>query len=346
MRQINQNLFHQGKFLVLLVLTVATLSQCTIQKRVHQKGWYVSFRKPIHASTNTAKTKQTRELAAVDSIQAIAPDSPELVRQTSVPLLFQDSIVEPQVEILPVAESVDLMLPIVTDTLKKGRQNKQHADPEKEPNLKRQKTVKIIVIAVFILLLLAVLIPGFISFSATASASKMLYFSVVILLMLLVLILAFIAAETSKINKTKKARESADKAEKAKQIKREPTQEELQKLKRMQKKRAIALSVFFTVAAAMILFFTFPIVEIPFFIFCCVLLLGLLLAVWSYTWRKPKLIEVTVSEEPEEEPEVIVAPEKPALTEKERRRKKLKGIIFFSIFGLGVAIIGFLISSN
>jgi len=343
MRQINQNLFHQGKFLVLLVLTVATLSQCTIQKRVHQKGWYVSFRKPMHTSTNTAKIKQTRELVAVDSIQAIAPDSPDLVRQTSVPLLFQDSIVEPQVEILPVAESVDLMLPIVTDTLKKGRQNKQQADPEKEPNLKRQKTIKTIVILFFVLLLLAILIVSFISISAAVTAGELIGYSVAVLLMLIILLLAVIANETNKAKAAKKERKAL---EKTKKIKREPTQEELQQLKGMQKKRAIALSVFFTVAVAMILFFTFPFVEIPFFIFCCVLLLGLLLAVWSYTWRKPKLIEVTVSEEPEEEPEVIAAPEKPALMEKERRRKNLKGMIFFSIFGLGVAIIGFLISSN
>ena len=345
MRQINQNLFLRGKFLVLLVLTVATLSQCTIQKRVHQKGWYVSFRKPIHASINTTKTKQTLELAAVDSIQAIAPHSPDLVSQTSVPLLFQDSIVEPQVEMLLVAESVDQMLPIVTDTLKKGRQNKQYTDPEKEPNLKLQKTVKTIVILFFVLLLLAILIVGFISISATVSAGELIGYSVALLLMLLILLLAVIGNETNKAKKAKKERKAL---EKTKKINREPTQEELQQQKRMQKKRAIALTIFFTLVVALILSYALPQIQLSFVVFCSLMLLGFLLAVWSYTWRKPKPIEITVSEEPEEpeEPVVIVAPEKPVLTEKERRRKNLKGIIFFSIFGIAVAIIGFLISSN
>ena len=311
-------------------------SQCTIQKRVHQKGWYVSFRKPIHASTNTAKSKQTRELVGVDSIQAIAPDSPDLVRQTSVPSLFQDSIVEPQVEMLPVGEPLDQMLPIVTDTLKKGSQHKQPIDPEKEPNLKRQQAVKTIVILVFVLLMLTILIVAFISVSTTGTILEL--FGFVFGLFLIVLLLLIIA-----ISGLKRKENQAERAEqKSTEIRRKPTEEELVQLKKEKKKQAILLTVLISILTGFLVLFIFPIADITFLIFCLILYPLLLVVVWSFAWRKQEPVEITVTEEPE----VIVAPEKPVLTEKEKRRKNLKGIIFFSIFGIAAVIIGFLISSD
>ncbi len=325
----NRLLINHSKLLVGLLVIVSMFSQCAIQKRVHQKGWYVSFRKPIHASANSIKTKQTLELAVVDSVHTIASDSPELVRQTTVPLLFQDSIVESQVEVLPVAESLGQISSVVADTLKKGSQHKQRSKAEKEPNLKRQKTIKTIVISVYVLLMLTMLIAGFISLTATGTVLQMLGFTAGLFFLVLLLLILAISEPKRKKNNAKRIAEK--KGKKTREIKRKPTEEELVQLKKERRKHAILLTIVITVFVGLILFFTLPTAELPFLIFSFFMYTLLLIAVWSFAWRKSKPIEITVIEE-SEEPEVIVAPDKPKLSDEELRKKKLKKAIFGYVF--------------
>jgi len=330
------------KFLVGLLLIVAFFSQCTIQKRVHQKGWYVSFRQPIRSLTTDSKTQQKSELVEVDSIHTTSPASPELVRQTSVPLLFQDSIAEPYIEMIPLAESHQRMLLVVSDTVKRGGQHQQQSEPEKESKGKKHQVIKTIVIAAFVLLMLTIFIAGAISITATATAIEIFGYAFFSFLMLLLIFFIAVSESKRKEQQAKREAEAAEKKEqKNKEIKRAPTQEELLELQLGQKRRAIVLTVFLSVLLGITLLIVFPIfpyVEISFLIFVCVMYVLLLIATWSFKWRKAKPIEISVVVESE----VIPEPDKPVLSENELRKKKRKKSIVGVVFLVAVLTIGLL----
>lgn len=55
--------------IVLVVFALSMLTQCTVQKRLYRKGYYVSFHKTPKSSVEPKETKRLADVPVSDTIQ-------------------------------------------------------------------------------------------------------------------------------------------------------------------------------------------------------------------------------------------------------------------------------------
>jgi len=321
-----------------LVALVLLFSQCTIQKRVYQKGWYID----VHHRTKSIDTPTIEKQIAFQSVHDSLPTN-TTIYETASPIAQQSIAVNVLDTLMDVEEEQALGVtnnPISIE--KESRLLKHHMkdeEPEKK-NSQQQVRRNAGIITVVFLLLLALLIYIIV---ITAVLSDPLFFLAILGVVLLLVAYAIALIVNVGITTTKE--KQAEPSEKPKEKRVLLSEEESLESKITMKRRAIIFSVFLSLVFFLGALFLGPIGE-----FTALLLLGLFclfiaLIVWTKVWSKKPLYkkesieEVNAPENTDEKVNVDLTNSDANLDKK--RSAKIKATIFFGV--LIAAVTTFLI---
>lgn len=322
---------HKSFVIAFLIVCLVSLTQCTVQKRVYRKGWYVSFKKEWR---NPEKDKTEKKLLtswgkdtnASASLSEIPPMESSLNAITVVDSLPKpDSIVfHPHLQ--------EIEYPGVTleneDTIQPPTSNSEQLFEKKSRASSRPAWVRKVVIVLFwmaVILLLALLLS-----STSVDLASSVVFSAI---MLVVLLLTFIITIVF-YNRRDKPKKNLSQPE---QKKRLMTPEEQVIRKKERKRTAIVLTVLLGIVY---LFLILMATSIGSFLF--LIPLGIMVAVFIFiAWFE------FLRHRPFELTNNVVVPEKQyrQKTEEEKQselkkhnRKSLASIVFFTMILLVVLL--------
>ena len=146
----NRLLINHTKLFVGLLVIVSVFSQCTIQKRVHQKGWYIDFHSRWKSHDVQKSEVQTDSLVVYDQIIPIHQDykTPSLMMEQEE-ISTIDSVDLPKPEQLVIQNtltSVELEDQFIHDEMKED-------DPEKEEVRRKSDKRSLLTTIIFLILL-------------------------------------------------------------------------------------------------------------------------------------------------------------------------------------------------
>lgn len=225
---------HKSSFIVLLGLCLLMLAQCTIQKRVYRKGWYISFKKewrnPDKEQAQQVATdhqeKDAADLTAVADFSPAERPQPEPAADDSSPnsTKVADDIETPLRSASPVLENEDTIIGSTPDSGERAL-----ASP-KTPH--RPLWVKKLIIFLFFVGIMAMAAAYFLTAPVEITASFV--FAVALLFTVLIVFLISLA-----IVVTSNHKKPALKQEKKKRL---MTPEEQAEKKKERKREAIILT--------------------------------------------------------------------------------------------------------
>jgi Na+-transporting methylmalonyl-CoA/oxaloacetate decarboxylase gamma subunit len=220
---------HKSSFIVLLGLCLLMLAQCTIQKRVYRKGWYISFKKEwrnpgkeqAQEVTTDHQEKAATDLTSVADFSPAESPQPETAADDSSPnsTAVADDIETPLRSASPVLENEDTIISSTPDSGERALASPKTAH--------RPLWVKQLVIFLFLAGIMAMIVTYFLTVPAEITASFVFAVALIFIVLIVFLISLAIAAAskhkkpTRKPEKKQRLMTPEEQAEKKKERKRE-----------------------------------------------------------------------------------------------------------------------------
>jgi len=322
---------HKSCVIALVIMCLVALAQCTVQKRVYRKGWYVSFKKEWR---NLEKEKTEKKLIAswgkdTNTFVSLAEIPP--IESSLQAIIVTDSLPKPD-SIVFQPHLPEIVYPGVTleneDTIQPTTNNSEQLFEKKSKASSRPAWARKVVVVLFwmaVILLLALLLS-----STSVDLASSVVFSAI---MLMVLLLAFIITIVF-YNRRDKPKKTLPQPEKKKRL---MTPEEQVIRKKERKRIAIVLTVFLGIVFLLLILMATSFGSFLFLIPSGIIVAVFIFIAW-FEFMRHRPFEITND---------VVVPEKQyrQKTEEEKqaelkkhKRKSLALIVFFTMILLIVLL--------
>ena len=280
---------------ITLLFVVITFTQCTVQKRLYRKGYYISFHKTPKSSGETKEEKQLADFPVTDTIQTADVEVSEPLESVAeLPVTTSESSNQSEQEQV-VSWSVKSLLEQAKETppsLVKQVLSYSKKDLEPEPVERKQLRDTQIIIVVGMILLFAIGI-GLVFLAIATGNPVPAVIGVVISLASLVGLFIGLAVEDSIANDGKRTSEKKVQKEKEQKL----SEEEWWELKEKQYRKAVRTTILLVVLFFGISLFAVAIGEpMPLIAITGAMFLIFLAFVWSTYKQKRKDDPVTETE--------------------------------------------------
>lgn len=322
---------HKSFVIAFLIVCLVSLAQCTVQKRVYRKGWYVSFKEEWR---NPEKDKTEKKLIAswgkdTNTFASLAEIPP--MESTLQAIIVTDSLPKPDSIVfhsyLPEIATIGLTLDN-EDSIQPPATNSEQLFEKKSKASSRPAWVRKIVIVLFwmaVILFIALLLS-----TTSVNLANSVVFSAI---MLVVLLLAFIITIVY-YNRRDKPKKNLPQPE---QKKRLMTPEEQLERKKFRMRTAIVLTFFLGIIFLILALIATSIGSFLFLIPSGIMVAVLIFIAW-FEFLRHRPFEITTD---------VVAPEKQYRQKtaeekqfelKKHNRKSLASIVFFIVVLLVVLL--------
>lgn len=205
---------------ILLVFLVAMFTQCTVQKRLYRRGWYVGFHhRHVPGTSETGAEKQALIALQVRSNEAAAASFPA---EKQEPVLLIDTVPEETTQtpeiLVKAAESGSEGFSDKTFILLNKQKNT--VKDQKRPYDQNDKTIKVTLLLVLLLLFSCLIILMLVGLSTSTSIISSIMINLLLLVTIPIAVGLLIATLVVTFSKTKQqlAEEKRLKAEEEEQL--------------------------------------------------------------------------------------------------------------------------------